>query len=155
MRRNRAEVRKITADPIYGEAIVTQITNKVLMDGKKDLARNSVYSALEIIKTKTKQEPISVLKKAIKNVKPTLEVKPRRVGGATYQVPIEVPSKRSTTLAVRWIVDYARDRRKTTFAQALADELMDAANEAGNSIKKKQDIHKMAKANRAFAHYRW
>lgn len=154
-RRSRADVRKVIPDPIYGEMLITQITNKILMGGKKTLARNTVYEALEIVGKKTKEEPVEVLKKAVKNVRPSLEVKPRRVGGATYQVPVEVPKKRSTTLAIRWIVDYARDRRKTTFAQALADELVDASKVAGNSIKKKQDIHKMAEANRAFAHYRW
>lgn len=125
------------------------------MQGKKGVARNTVYKAMGIIETKTKQDPVSVLNKAVKNVKPALEVRPRRVGGATYQVPVEVPKRRSTTLAIRWIVGYARDRRQTTFADALANELMDAANNTGNSIKKRQDLHKMAEANRAFAHYRW
>ena len=119
------------------------------------MARNAVYSALDIVKEKTKQDPVTVLKKAVKNVRPVLEVRPRRVGGATYQVPVEVPKRRSTTLAMRWIVTFARARRQKTFAEALASELMDAYNNAGNSIKKKQDIHKMAESNRAFAHYRW
>lgn len=154
-RRSRAELRKIEADSVFGEPLVTQLINKTLMQGKRHLASNTVYQALDIIKEKTKQEPISVLKKAIKNVRPVLEVRPRRVGGATYQVPVEVPKRRSTTLAIRWITTFARARRQKTFAEALASEIIDASKEAGSSIKKKQDLHKMAEANRAFAHYRW
>jgi len=154
-RRNRAELRPIKPDPIFGEQIISQLANRVLLDGKQHLARNSIYSALDIIKEKTKQDPVDVLSKAVKNVRPVLEVRPRRVGGATYQVPVEVPKRRSTTLAIRWIVTFARARRQKTFAEALAGELMDAYNNTGNSIKKKQDLHKMAESNRAFAHYRW
>jgi len=154
-RRNRAEIRPITPDPIFGEQIISQLANRVLLGGKQHLARNSIYSALDIIKAKTKEDPVDVLKKAVKNVRPVLEVRPRRVGGATYQVPVEVPKRRSTTLAIRWIVIFARARRQKTFAEALANELMDAYNNTGNSIKKKQDLHKMAESNRAFAHYRW
>jgi len=154
-RRNRPEVRKIQPDPIYNELIVSKLINRVLLDGKRDLARNTVYSALDIIKKKTKQDSIPVLKKAIKSVSPVLEVKPRRVGGATYQVPVEVPKRRSTTLAIRWIVTYSRERRKKTYAESLADEIIDASKNQGSSVKKREDIHKMAEANRAFAHYRW
>ncbi len=154
-RRNRAEVRTFQPDPVFHETVITQLTNRITLSGKKDLARNTIYTALDIIKEKTKQDPVTVLKQAIKNVRPSLEVRPRRVGGATYQVPVEVPRRRSTTLAMRWIVTYARGRRQRTFAEALANELMDAFNNTGSSIKKRQDLHKMAESNRAFAHYRW
>ncbi|RJQ32742.1 MAG: 30S ribosomal protein S7 [Actinobacteria bacterium] len=154
-RRARAEIRKINPDPIYNDRLVEQFVNKVLNSGKKATARDIVYSALDIIKSKTNSDPIDVLNKAVKNVKPVLEVKPRRVGGATYQVPVEVPKRRAMTLAVRWIVDFSRGRPQKTMANCLAQELIDASNNTGASVKKREDIHKMAESNRAFAHYRW
>jgi small subunit ribosomal protein S7 len=154
-RRNRAELRVIEPDPIHNEKLVSQLVNRIMLDGKGSMAHNTVYKALDIIKDKTKEDSVSILKKAVKNVRPVLEVRPRRVGGATYQVPVEVPKRRSTTLAFRWIVIFARARRQRTFAEALANELIDASNNTGSSIKKKQDLHKMAESNRAFAHYRW
>ena len=132
-----------------------QLINKVLLDGKKSLAERIVYGAFDIIEQKMGQDPLSVFKKAMDNVRPTLEVKPKRVGGATYQVPIEVNSRRSTTLAIRWIVGYARKRREKTMAERLAGEIMDAANGLGASVKKREDLYKMAESNRAFSHYRW
>ena len=154
-RKGKVQVRKIQADPIYHEVMVEQIINRIMIRGQKATARDIVYGALDIIKEKTGQEPIALLKKAVKNVTPVLEVKPRRVGGATYQVPVEVPRRRATTLAIRWIVTFSRTRGKRGMAENLATELLDAANNTGPSMKKKEDQHKMAEANRAFAHYRW
>jgi len=142
-------------DPIYRSVLVTQIVNKVLVRGKRSLAERTVYNALEIVKDKTGAEPIATLKRAMENVKPQLEVKSRRVGGATYQVPIEVRPRRSTTLAIRWLTGYSRQRREKTMAQRLANEVMDAANGVGSAVKRKEDVHKMAESNKAFAHYRW
>ena len=142
-------------DPIYRSVLVTQVVNKVLVRGKRSLAERTVYDALEIVKEKTATEPIATLKRAMENVKPQLEVKSRRVGGATYQVPIEVRPRRSTTLAIRWLVGYSRQRREKTMAQRLANEIMDAANSVGSAVKRKEDVHKMAESNKAFAHYRW
>lgn len=154
-RRGRAEIRQIEADPVYEDKLVAQFINLILKQGKKNIARDAMYEALEIVKQKSGTDGLTVLKKAAKNVRPMLEVKPRRVGGATYQVPVEVAKRRSNTLAVRWIVNFARGRRQKGFAQALAAEILDASNNTGSSIKKRQDLHKMAESNRAFAHYRW
>lgn len=154
-RKGSAPKRKILADLVYNDKLVAQFINKVLARGKKNVAERIVYEALDIVKKKSAKPPATVLKKAVDNTKPLLEVKPRRVGGATYQVPIEVNSRRGTTLAVRWIVDFARGRREKTMAERLAAELMEASQGTGASIKKKEDLHKMAEANKAFAHYRW
>jgi len=142
-------------DPIYRSVLVTQFVNKVLMRGKRSLAERTVYEALDIVKDKSGGEPIAVLKRAMDNVRPQLEVKSRRVGGATYQVPIEVRPRRATTLAIRWLVGYSRQRREKTMAQRLANELLDASNGIGSSVKRREDVHKMAESNKAFAHYRW
>ena len=142
-------------DPIYGSVLVTRIINKVLVRGKRSTAERIVYAALETIEQKTGAEPIATLKRAIENIKPQLEVKSRRVGGATYQVPIEVKAPRANTLAVRWLIGYSRQRREKTMAERLANELMDASNGIGASVKRREDMHKMAESNRAFAHYRW
>lgn len=154
-RRARAEIREIVPDSVYGDRSVSQLINKVLQQGKKSVARSIVYGSLDLVKEKSKQDPIAVLNKALKNVKPVLEVRPRRVGGATYQVPVEVPKRRASTLAIRWIVGFARERSQKTMIERLAGEIMDAANNTGASIKKKENLHKMAESNRAFAHYRW
>ena len=142
-------------DPIYRSLLVTQVVNKVLQEGKRSLAERIVYDALDTIRDRTGADPVATLKRAIDNVKPQLEVKSRRVGGATYQVPVEVRPRRSTTLAIRWVVGYARQRREKSMAARLAGELMDAANGIGASVKRREDLAKMAEANRAFAHYRW
>jgi small subunit ribosomal protein S7 len=142
-------------DPIHRSVLVTQIVNKILQRGKRSTAESIVYGALDIIEEKTGAEPIATLKRAVDNVKPQLEVKSRRVGGATYQVPVEVRPRRATTLAIRWIVGFSRDRREKTMAERLANELLDASNGIGASIKRKEDMHKMAESNKAFAHYRW
>lgn len=154
-RRGAAPRRELTADPIYDSVLVTQIINKVLQRGKRMLAERVVYDALKIIEEKTDGDPLSAVKRAVDNVRPQLEVKSRRVGGATYQVPIEVRPRRATTLSIRWIVTFARDRRERTMAERLANELLDASNGIGSSVKKKDDTHRMAEANKAFAHYRW
>jgi small subunit ribosomal protein S7 len=140
---------------VYNNRLVTQLINKVLLDGKKSVAESIVYGAFKIIEEKSGQDPLSVFKKAMDNVRPTLEVKPKRVGGATYQVPMEVNTRRATTLAIRWIVDFSRKRKEKTMAERLAIEILDASNGVGTSIKKREDIFKMAEANRAFSHYRW
>jgi small subunit ribosomal protein S7 len=154
-RKGPAQRRELVADPIYRSLLVTQLTNKVMLHGKKSTAEKIVYDALAIIEKKTGTEPIATLKRAIENVKPPLEVRSRRVGGATYQVPVEVKPRRASTLAIRWVVDYARARREKTMAECLANELMDAANGLGASMKKRDDMQKMAESNKAFAHYRW
>ena len=154
-RRAAAQRREVLADPVYNNRLVTQLVNKILLDGKKSVAERIVYGAFDLIEQKTSQDPLSVFKKAMDNVRPTLEVKPKRVGGATYQVPIEVNSRRSTTLAIRWIVGFARKRREKTMQERLAAEIMDAANGLGSSVKKREDLYKMAESNRAFSHYRW
>lgn len=154
-RRAAAQRREVMPDPVYNNRLVTQLVNKVLLDGKKSVAERIVYGAFTMIEQKASQDPLSVFKKAMDNVRPTLEVKPKRVGGATYQVPIEVNSRRSTTLAIRWIVGYARARREKTMQERLAAEIMDAANGLGSSVKKREDLYKMAESNRAFSHYRW
>jgi len=154
-RRAAAERREVTPDARYNNRLVTQLINKILWDGKKSVAEGIVYGAFDIIEKKTEQDPLSVFKKAMDNVRPTLEVRPKRVGGATYQVPVEVNARRSTTLAIRWIVDFSRKRREKSMTERLAAEIMDAAEETGASIKKREDLYKMAEANRAFSHYRW
>ncbi len=147
--------RELMPDPIYRSVLVTQFVNKVLQRGKRSVAERTVYDALDIVKDKTGGEPITALKRAMENVKPQLEVKSRRVGGATYQVPVEVRPRRATTLAIRWLVGYARQRREKTMAQRLANELLDASNGIGSAVKRREDMHKMAESNKAFAHYRW
>ncbi len=147
--------RELLADPIYRSVVVTQLTNKVMLHGKRSIAEKIVYDAMKLIATKTGEEPLDTVKKAVDNVKPPLEVRSRRVGGATYQVPVEVRPRRASTLAIRWIVDYSRNRREKTMAECLANELMDAANGLGAAMKKRDDMQKMAESNKAFAHYRW
>jgi small subunit ribosomal protein S7 len=142
-------------DPIFHSVLVTQFVNKVMQRGKRSLSERMMYDALEIVKDKTGAEPISTLKRAMENVRPQLEVKSRRVGGATYQVPIEVRPRRATTLAIRWLVGYSRQRREKTMAERLANELLDASNGIGTAVKRREDVHKMAESNKAFAHYRW
>jgi small subunit ribosomal protein S7 len=145
-------------DPIYRSVLVTQVVNKVLWRGKRSLAEHIVYDALDVVRDKTgsaSAEPVTVLKRAVENVKPALEVKSRRVGGATYQVPVEVRPRRANTLAIRWLVGYARQRREKTMAERLANEVLDAANGVGSAVKRREDMHKMAESNKAFAHYRW
>ena len=147
--------RELMPDPIYRSVLVTQFVNKVLVRGKRSKAERIVYGALDIIKDKTGAEPVATLKRAMDNVQPQLEVKSRRVGGATYQVPIEVRPRRANTLAIRWLVGYSRQRREKTMAERLANELRDASNTTGSSVKRRDDVHKMAESNKAFAHYRW
>ncbi len=154
-RRAAATRREIAPDAVYNNRLVTQLINKVLLDGKKSVAERIVYNAFDQVAEKTGQDPLSVFKKAMDNVRPTLEVKPKRVGGATYQVPMEVNSRRSTTLAIRWIVGFSRSRKEKTMADRLANEIIDASNGVGASVKKREDVFKMAEANRAFSHYRW
>ena len=154
-RRGFVPKREVLDDPIYGGKIVTKLINQVMYDGKRGKAQNACYGAFDIIKNKTGREPKEVFEQALNNVMPVLEVKARRVGGATYQVPIEIRPERRQTLGLRWIVSYARKRSERTMMEKLAGELMDAANSTGSAFKKKEDTHKMAEANRAFAHYRW
>ncbi len=155
MRRAPAEVRKLDPDPVYGSVLVSQIINKVLLRGKKGAARRIVYGAMDIIETRTGSDPLPVVKRAVDNVRPTLEVRSRRVGGSSYQVPVEVRPRRAQTLAVRWLVEFARKRKEPTMAERLANELLDAANRTGAAVKRREDVHKMAESNKAFAHYRW
>mgnify|MGYP005855993637 CR=1 FL=1 len=155
MRRRKAPVRPVLEDPIYNNPIITRFINKLMYDGKKGVAQKVIYSALERIEQKTKEKGIDVFSKAIENVKPMVEVKARRVGGATYQVPMEVRSARQLSLSIRWLIDASRKRNERTMMDRLAGELSDAANERGSAFKKKEDTHKMAEANKAFAHYRW
>ncbi len=154
-RKGPAQRRDLLPDPIYRSLLVTQLINKVMLSGKRSIAEKIVYDALTTVEEKTGAEPSATLKRAIDNVKPPLEVKSRRVGGATYQVPVEVKPRRATTLAIRWTVDFSRKRREKTMAQCLANELLDAANGLGASIKRRDDMQKMAESNKAFAHYRW
>ena len=154
-RKGPAPKRPLINDPVYGSPLVTQLVNKILLDGKKATAERIVYGALEQARDKTGTDPVVTLKRALDNVKPTLEVKSRRVGGATYQVPIEVKPNRANTLALRWLVSFSRQRREKTMVERLANELLDASNGLGASVKRREDTHKMAEANRAFAHYRW
>ncbi|GIU84348.1 MAG: 30S ribosomal protein S7 [Acidimicrobiales bacterium] len=154
-RRGPAPRRELPPDPVHGSVLVTQLINKVMLRGKKSLAERIVYSALDTAGARTGEEPVQLLRRAVENVKPQLEVRSRRVGGATYQVPVEVRPRRATTLALRWIVQNARQRRERTMAEKLAAELSDAASGVGASVKKRDDLHRMAEANKAFAHYRW
>ena len=154
-RKGPAAKRPIVVDPVYNSPLVTQLVNKVLRDGKKSVAESIVHGALEGCREKTGTDPVVTLKRALDNVRPTLEVKSRRVGGATYQVPVEVRASRSTTLALRWLVGYSRARRETTMTERLMNELLDASNGLGASVKRREDTHKMADSNKAFAHYRW
>jgi small subunit ribosomal protein S7 len=154
-RKGPAPRRELMPDPVYKSVLVTQIVNKVLSRGKKTTAERIVYDAMSTIESKSGSEPVGTLKRAVENVKPQLEVKSRRVGGATYQVPVEVRPRRANTLAIRWIVGYARQRREKTMAERLANELLDASNGIGASVKRREDMHKMAESNKAFAHYRW
>ena len=155
-RKGPAPRRELNPDPIYRSVVVTQIVNKVLQRGKRSTAERIVYSALDIVADKAgTDDPVSILKKAVENIKPQLEVRSRRVGGATYQVPVEVKPRRANTLAVRWLVGYSRQRREKTMAERLANEILDASNGLGASVKRREDTHKMAEANKAFAHYRW
>jgi small subunit ribosomal protein S7 len=154
-RKGPAPRRDLMPDPIYRSVLVTQIVNKIMQRGKRSLAERIVYEAMDIIKDKTGSEPLSTVKRAIENVKPALEVKSRRVGGATYQVPVDVRPRRASTLAVRWVVGYSRQRREKTMAERLANELLDASNGIGAAMKRREDLQKMAESNRAFAHYRF
>ncbi|BCK58697.1 MULTISPECIES: 30S ribosomal protein S7 [Nocardia] len=154
-RKGPAPKRPLINDPVYGSPLVSQLVNKILLDGKKSTAERIVYAALEQAREKTGTDPVVTLKRALDNVKPSLEVKPRRVGGATYQVPVEVRPGRANTLALRWLVNFSRQRREKTMVERLANELLDASNGLGASVKRREDTHKMAESNRAFAHYRW
>jgi small subunit ribosomal protein S7 len=154
-RKGPAPKRPLVSDPVYSSPLVTQLVNKVLKDGKRSLAERIVYAALEGTREKTGTDPVVTLKRAMDNVKPALEVKSRRVGGATYQVPVEVRASRQTTLALRWLVSYAGQRREKTMTERLMNELLDASNGLGASVKRREDMHKMAESNKAFAHYRW
>ena len=154
-RRAAAVRREVQPDAVYNNRLVTQLINKVLLDGKKSTAENIVYGAFDIVAAKTGEDPLSVFKKAIDNIRPTLEVKPKRVGGATYQVPMEVNSRRATTLAIRWMVDFSRKRKENTMKERLAAEIIDASQNTGASIKRREDLYKMAESNRAFSHYRF
>ena len=154
-RKGPAPRRELMPDPIYRSVLVTQIVNKVMLHGKRSLAERIVYDALKVVEEKTGSEPTATLKRAVDNIKPPLEVKSRRVGGATYQVPVEVRAPRANTLAIRWLVDFSRARREKTMAECLAAEIMDAANGLGAAIKRRDDMQKMAESNKAYAHYRW
>ena len=154
-RRRRPEKREILPDPKFGDLVLSKFMNSVMLDGKKSVAEGIVYGALESVETRLKREPIGVFHDALNNVRPGIEVRSRRVGGATYQVPVEVRPERSTTLALRWLVGFSKQRREKTMVERLANELLDASNGLGAAVKRREDTHKMAEANRAFAHYRW
>ena len=154
-RKGPAPKRPVVVDPVYGSPLVSQLVSKILLDGKKTTAQHIVYSALEGTRAKSGVDPVQTLKKALDNIRPALEVKSRRVGGATYQVPVEVKPGRANTLALRWLVSFSRQRREKTMTERLMNELLDASNGLGASVKRREDTHKMAEANRAFAHYRW
>ncbi len=154
-RRAEIQVRELEPDPVYNSKLVTQVINKVMTRGKKSVAEEIVYSALETVGSKTGKSPVEVLEQAVKTVTPVLEVRSRRVGGANYQVPVEVPQRRARTLAVRWLVHYARDRREKQMDAKLANEILDALNQQGGAFKRKDDLYRMAQANKAFSHYRW
>lgn len=154
-RRAAAVRREVQADAVYNNRQITQLINKIMLDGKKSIAEDIVYGAFDLVAEKTGQEALTVFKKAMDNVRPTLEVKPKRVGGATYQVPMEVNSRRANQLAIRWLVDFSRKRKEHTMKQRLAAEIMDAAENQGASVKRREDVYKMAESNRAFSHYRW
>ena len=155
MRKRRAVKRDVLPDPIYKSKVVTKLINRIMLDGKKGVAEKILYEAFDQVKEKTGQDPVSVFEKALENIKPQLEVKSKRVGGSNYQVPVEVSETRSQTLGLRWLVNYARLRGGHTMADNLADEIIDASNGTGNAVKKREDTHRMAEANKAFAHYRW
>ena len=155
MRRAPAEVRKLEPDPVYRSVLVTQVVNKVLWRGKKGAARRIVYGAMDTVEQRTGSDPLTVLKRAVDNIRPSVEVRSRRVGGSSYQVPVEVRPRRGQTLAVRWLVEFARKRKEPTMAMRLANEILDAANRTGSAVKRREDVHKMAESNKAFAHYRW
>jgi small subunit ribosomal protein S7 len=154
-RKGPAPKRPVIADPVYGSPLVSQLVSKILWNGKKTVAQSIVYTAMEGTRTKTGVDPVQTLKRALDNVRPSLEVKSRRVGGATYQVPVEVKPARATTLAMRWLVHFSRQRREKTMAERLMNEILDASNGLGAAVKRREDTHKMAEANKAFAHYRW
>ena len=154
-RRGNVPKREVLPDPIYNSVLVTKLVNSIMLDGKKGVAQKVVYGAFDIIKEKTEKDPLDVFTTALENIMPSLEVKARRVGGATYQVPMEVNSRRATTLAIRWIVDFSRKRKEHTMKQRLAAEIMDASENTGAAVKKREDMYKMAEANRAFSHYRF
>ncbi len=154
-RRGNVPKREVLPDPLYNSVLVTKLVNSIMLDGKKGVAQKVVYGAFDIIKDKTGQEPLEVFTTAIENIMPSLEVKARRVGGATYQVPIEVRPERRQTLGLRWLTTYSRNRGEKTMKERLAGEIMDAANNTGSAVKKREDTHKMAESNKAFAHYRW
>ena len=154
-RKGPAPRRDLMPDPVYRSVLVTQLVNKILTRGKRTLSERIVYEALDIMRERTGTEPVSALKRAVENTKPQLEVKSRRVGGATYQVPVEVRPRRATTLSLRWLVGYSRQRREKTMALRLANELLDASNGIGSAVKRREDTHKMAESNKAYAHYRW
>ena len=154
-RRGNVPKREILPDPMYGSVLVTKLVNSIMLDGKKGVAQKVVYGAFDIIKEKTEKEPLEVLTQAMENIMPSLEVKARRVGGATYQVPMEVRPARRQTLGLRWLTNYSRARGERTMAERLAGEIMDAANNTGSAVKKREDTHKMAESNKAFAHFRW
>ena len=154
-RKGPAPKRPVIIDPVYSSPLVSQLVSKILLDGKKTVAQSIVYTALEGTREKTGVDPVQILKKALDNVRPAVEVRSRRVGGATYQVPVEVKHQRANTLAIRWLVGYSRQRREKTMAERLANEILDASNGIGASAKRREDLHKMAESNKAFAHYRW
>lgn len=154
-RRGSASKREVLADPMYNSTVVTKLINQVMYDGKRGTAQKICYEAFDIIKEKTEKDPLETFEQALNNIMPVLEVKARRVGGATYQVPIEIRPERRQTLGLRWLVKYSRERSERTMSQRLANEILDALNSTGNAFKKKEDTHKMADANKAFAHYRW
>ena len=155
MRRAPAEKRAIEPDPVFRNVLVSQVINQVLLKGKKEKARKIVYRALEIVSRRSGQDSLVVLRRAIDNIRPQVEVRSRRVGGTSYQVPVDVRPRRASTLAVRWLVGFARRRREKTMAERLAYEILDASNQTGSAVKRKEDLHKMAESNKAFAHYRW
>jgi len=154
-RKGPAPKRPVIADPVYNSPVVSQLVNKILLDGKKDLAQRIVYGALATVEAKTSADPVIALKKALDNIRPSLEVKSRRVGGSTYQVPVEVKPHRANTLALRWLTTYAKARREKTMTERLTNEILDASNGLGAAVKRREDTHKMAESNKAFAHYRW
>jgi small subunit ribosomal protein S7 len=154
-RKGPAVRRELAPDPVYRSVLVTQVINKVLSRGKRTIAERIVYTALDTVKERTDADPVAVLKRAVENVRPELEVRSRRVGGATYQVPVEVRPRRATTLAIRWLVGFSQARREKMMSERLANEILDASNGVGASVKRREDLHKMAEANKAFAHYRW
>ncbi len=155
MRKRRAVKRDVLPDPIYNSKVVTKLVNAIMLDGKKGTAQTILYKAFDIVKERTKEDPMNIFDKAMENIKPSLEVKSRRVGGSNYQVPIEVSPARSQALAIRWLTKYARERGGKGMAENLANELIDASNGTGAAVKKREDTHRMAEANKAFAHYRW